>query len=576
MVDIPNVEQTGGSAPQASKRQQYAKRFAVLEQKRKMWDLAVRDICDHMAPYRHVLDAPGDHDRGDRRGKKIIDSTPLDAVRTSAAGLMAGMTSPAAIWYEVTVDNKEISLLPNVRRWLDMVREISSDQLQAGGFYHALANGTYPDLLTIATGLMLVEDDAQRGVTYRGLVWGQYVLDTGADGRVDTVIVRYHWSVKQVVEKFGLAVCSADVQRAYRSGETTAAREIVHAIAPNASYTEGAFSSKGKRWLSCWYDAGEPRVDHLLKESGYDEFPIMAPRWSVMPGDTYGRGPGWDALPDCKSLQVAAREYLEMLAKVTKPPMKGKGVRGQGTLIVGDFTQLDGDVGNDFAPAITIPPGAIEEARAGKEEWKQSIRTLLYARLFEYLIASRDQRQKATATEIEALREQVMLLLGPLLENLNPDLLEPVIERTINILWRQGRLPPPPQELRGAKINVEFRSIVHQMQKSTRLSGMRAFLQEVGIASQMDTEALDNLDTDAYLEEMALITGVPAKVVRSAEEKAKRRQAREQALAEQKQSQDVLAATEGVKNIGSVPPETLQNITQGLSQAAAAQAGVRR
>lgn len=575
MVALPQTQDTPASVPMASKRQMYAKRLAVLEERRRTWDLTIKEICEHMAPYRHVLDAPADNDRGDRRGKKIIDSTPLDAVRTASAGLMAGMTSPASIWFEVTVDDKQLGLQPGVRRWLDMVREIVSDQLQNGGFYHALANSTYPDLLTIANSLMLVEEDAERGILYRGLVWGQYVFDVGADGRVDTVLVRYNWSVKQVVEKFGLENVAPDVRKAYEQGDLSLSRSIVHAIAPNQGYKSGGFGSRGKRWLSCWWDEGDQRADHLLKEGGYDEFPGMPPRWSVMPGDTYGRGPGWDALPDCKSLQVAAREYLEMLAKVTKPPMVGRGVRGQGTLIVGDITHLESGKDGDFRPSVEIPPGAIEEARAGKEEWKQSIRILMYARLFEYLLATRDQRQKATATEIEALREQVMLLLGPLLENLNPDLLEPTIERTIAILWRQGRLPPAPPELKGAKITVEFRSIVHQMQKSTRLGGMRTFMQEVSLASQMDVEALDKFDSDAYVDEMALVTGVPAKVVRSDEEVAKRREQRAQAQAADKQAQQALQVTEGMKNIGSVPPQTLKDITTGMQQVAGAQAGIR-
>jgi hypothetical protein len=40
----------------------------------------------------------------------------------------------------------------------------------------------------------------------------------------------------------------------------------------------------------------------LVRERGYHEHPIIAPRWLVIPNSVYPLGPVFDALPDFKSL----------------------------------------------------------------------------------------------------------------------------------------------------------------------------------------------------------------------------------------------------------------------------------
>jgi hypothetical protein len=166
-----------------------------------------------------------------------------------------------------------------------------------------------------------------------------------------------------------------------------------------------------------------------------------------------------------------------------------------------------------------------------------------------------------------------MLMLGPILQNLDNDLLEPTIDRTFNILSKAGRLPPPPPELEGQQIKIKFISIMHQMQQATKLAGLRTLVDEVGRIGQMMPEAFDKIDVDVVVDEIARITGVrPDCVVSDDNVEAIRRQKAEEEQA-RIQGESMLAATEGAKNLANVEPQKLTELASAISPAAAAQGG---
>ena len=55
-------------------------------------------------------------------------------------------------------------------------------------------------------------------------------------------------------------------------------------------------------------------------------------------------------------------------------------------------------------------------------------------------------------------------------ERLNDELLDPLIDRTFAIMLRVGLIPPPPQQLQGQSIKVEYTSILAQAQKLLGIS----------------------------------------------------------------------------------------------------------
>ena len=58
-------------------------------------------------------------------------------------------------------------------------------------------------------------------------------------------------------------------------------------------------------------------------------------------------------------------------------------------------------------------------------------------------------------------------MLGPVLERIDVEVLKPIIERVFAIANRAGILPPPPPEVQGQMMNIEFVSMLAQAQKAT-------------------------------------------------------------------------------------------------------------
>lgn len=110
--------------------------------------------------------------------------------------------------------------------------------------------------------------------------------------------------------------------------------------------------------------------------------------------------------------------------------------------------------------------------------------------------------------------------------------MNPLIDRTFAIMQDKGLLPPPPQELSGADLRIEYISVLAQAQKAVATSGVERFAGFVGNLAAVKPDVLDKFDTDQAVDEYADALGVSPRIVRSDDDVAKIRQAR----AEQEQA----------------------------------------
>jgi hypothetical protein len=129
--------------------------------------------------------------------------------------------------------------------------------------------------------------------------------------------------------------------------------------------------------------------------------------------------------------------------------------------------------------------------------------------MLSYMDKARNGTQPVTAAEIYERHEEKLLALGPVLEQLNQDFLDPVIDRTFNIMARRGLLPPPPPNIQGMDLKVEYISMMHQAQKSSELGGLRSLVEFTLPIAAVDPSAMDNLDLDNILNNFADSAGVP-------------------------------------------------------------------
>lgn len=496
-----------------------------------------------------------DGDRGNRRNHSIVDSTAGLAARTLRSGMMSGITSPARPWFRLTTSVADLDEKDGVKEWLYEVTMRMSDIFLRSNIYNALPT-VYGDMAIFGTAAVLIEEDFEQVIRAYPFAIGSYYLITDERGKVNGFMRDFRMTVRQIVEKFGMENgsntidwdrISPMVQAQWNNGNTEQWMEISQAILPNPDYDPRKMASKYKKYRSCYWERGSTAnqmnitesYDKLLSDRGYDSFRVLAPRWEVTGEDIYGTYcPGMEALGDIMQLQMMARRGMQALEKMINPPMVGpSSLRTQkSSILPGDITYLDVREGTQsFAPAFQIKPD-FEQLELKENEIRQRISKAMFEDLF--LMLSESDRREITAREIDERHEEKLLALGPVLEQLNQDLLDPLVEITFETMLKQNLVPPAPPELHGMTLRVEYTSIMAQAQKLLGIAGLERFSGFVGNVrtATEDPSVIDKVDFDTLIDKYGEMTGVPPGIVRDQDkvdairqERAKQQQAQQQA-----------------------------------------------
>jgi hypothetical protein len=449
-------------------RRHCERRLGALDRERQSWFAHWRELSNHILPRRGSFLGPVHRaDRGGKLNGGLLDTTAMLAARTLASGLMAGITSPARPWFRLGIGSPQLSELPEVRLWLDDVAARMFRVFARSNLYNALALA-YEELGVFGTAAMVVVEDAKEIVRAYPLTAGEYWLAASERGSVNTLYRTLGMTTFQLVERFGRDAVSATVRERYDRGEWDHEVEVIHAVEPNEGREMGRFGNHNMPFRSVWFErtgAGEG----VLDVGGFEEFPALCPRWHLMGNDVYGRSPGMDALPDAKSLHRMQQRFAQALDKMINPPMVAPpSLRGDATNgKAGGVTYVADPTGAGFRPAYQFTP-PLDQMGAAIERRQQAVRAAFYADLFLMMSQLDDVR---SATEIAERREEKLVMLGPVLERLHDDLLEPLIGRVFQIMARAGEIPPPPSPaLDGMRLQPEYVSPMAAMQNTAERS----------------------------------------------------------------------------------------------------------
>ena len=167
------------------------------------------------------------------------------------------------------------------------------------------------------------------------------------------------------------------------------------------------------------------------------------------------------------------------------------------SLLPGGVTYLPGGggAGVGFRPVYEVNPpldGLVQDI----QDVQGRIGRAFYADLWLMISQLDDVR---TAAEIAARREEKLLMLGPVLERLHSELLNPAIHRTFAIMARGQMLPPLPAGLNWGNVKVDYVSPMAQAQKAADIGGIERLLGFVGQVAGTVPAALDNIDVEQQL-----------------------------------------------------------------------------
>ena len=545
-------------------REKVQSRWDALKEERSSWMSHWKDISEVLLP-RAGRFLPTENNRGGKAAfRKILDSTGTRALRTLSGGMMSGMTSPARPWFRLTTFNPELDESYEVKVWMSQVTSLMQMVFYKSNTYRALQMA-YEELGAFGTSATLIYDDFDRVIHCHPLTIGEFAIATDSRGRVNTVYREFRMTVAMLVQEFGLANVSRAVKDMYDRGQLDEWVEVINAIEPRTERDPRKTDAKNMPYLSVYFEKSGDK-GKVLRETGFTEFPAMCARWSVTGGDIYGTSPGMEALGDlCQLQQMQFRKSQAIDYKVHPPVLIPSEMKNMGT---------------QFLPGGVIPYSNAQQAQQIRSAYmvdldlnsllvdiqdvRQRINEAFYRDIFMLMVNSTDKTM--TATEVTERHEEKMLLMGPVLERLNAEMLDPLINIVFNKLVQADLLPPLPEDLQGQQLNVEFISILAQAQKAISTNSVDRMFSVLGNLAGMKPDIVDNVDLDFWPQWYADALGVDPRFIVSGKKVAVIREQRAQAEQRAAAMEQLQGATQAAKNMGmSMQGQSPEQIMQAFT-----------
>lgn len=542
-------------------RKDTLKRFEALKKERTPWFEHWKDVSRNVWPTTGRFLA-SERNRDEGRFNKIYDSSATNAVRTLAAGMMSGMTSPARPWFKLATPDRELNQFQRVKEWLDEVGKIIHTIFHRSNTYRAL-HTIYQELAVYGTAASVVTIDYDTVIHHTPLTAGEYCIATNWRGDVDSIYREFEKTVGETVREFGLDAVSQAVRSQFESGALEQPVTIIHAIEPRAVRNLNSPLARDMPWRSVYLEQGAAE-GQVLRESGFKRFPALCPRWSVSGGDIYGTSPAMEALGDIRQLQHQQLQKAKTIDYQVQPPLQvptSLKSREQ-DLLPGGIVYADGS-----APIQPLWQVGLDLRYLLEDinDVRGRIQRAFYADLF-LMISQQDTRM--TATEVAERHEEKMLMIGPVLERLQNELLMPAVDIAFDAALAGGLLPPPPQELAGLDLDVELVSILAQAQKQVENNSTERFTTFVGGLAQLDPQALDKINVDTTINSYGAALGIDPRIIRPDDEAETIRQQRAQQQAQQAQQAQLAQMADAAQKLGNTPMgqgNALDSVMENLS-----------
>lgn len=549
----PTTSTLGPKGKERTPRQLAMARWGALKNERSTWFAHWSEITNYVMP-RNGRYFISDRNRGQRRHNAIYDNTGTMALNTLAAGMMSGMTSPARPWLAFAVEDKTLMASTAVKQWLQDVTDIVLGIFRKSNVYNSL-HQLYTELGAFGTCAAIMLDDYHDVMRLYPLTVGEYAIATDWRGQVCTIYREFQKTTAEVLNEFGRDNCSPALVQRFDRGDLDSWVTVLQCIEPRKDRDPNMLDAQNMAWTSTYWEVGGTQ-DKPLRNGGYESFPALVARWNLAGGDVYGNSPGMMALGDVKALQQEQLRKAQAIDYMTKPPlqmptaMKNREVDG----MPGGVSYIDSANGSSATRNLFDVQLNLQHLGADIAQTQGRINQTFFADLF--LMVSNSTNPNMTATEVAARQEEKMLMLGPVLERMDNELLTPLVSGTYNRALKAGLLPPAPPELHGKPLQVEYISVLAQAQRAIGTNSVDRFVaQMVQMIAPAKPEVLDNFDTDEWIRTYSAMLNVDPSMIVSSDKVTALRKARAAAQAQAAQQQSANLGADTAQKLAAAPTQ---------------------
>jgi hypothetical protein len=512
---------------------------------------------------------------GSQKTDKLFDTAPMLAARGLASALDGLIKPKQTQWFEIETEDPDIMKQEGVAEWCyeaerTLFKEIYHPKAR---FMQATGEADF-DLVTFGNAMVFcTESSTRETLLFRTHHMKDICFIENSDGAVDTVHLAEKIPVNVAAQRWGeenLGERAKDLIKADKGNDKL---KYLQVIMPRYERDPRKNDNKNMPFKHVVIECDS---NHLVRESGFMEFPGAASRWDTTAGEVYGRGPGTLALPDVMTCQQIKRTLLKAGHRAVDPPWIAARnlMMGAAQNRPGGITFFDGV---EAAKIGGMDPIKQLESRAnlpfGMEmlnQERQEVSAAFYRNILNLPMNGPDM----TATEVIQRREEFIREIGAVFGRLETEYVTPLVERAFSLMMvrsvKQGfqgsmTFNQPPKALSGQAIRFKFSSPIDRAKRQIEASQAQQWIMRAVEVSKIKPDVLDGIDFDAAIRLDAEANDVPPSLLMSPERLAQDRARREK----EKVMAQNLEAGEQVASMGKdggAGIKALAEAAQGMMQ----------
>lgn len=477
----------------------------------------------------------------------LWDATTVETSDVFASGFMNYLTPPSSKWFRLRHRDPELSSRKEISTYLEEVMEEVNYAINRSNFYDQMFPA-YKSSGIYGTALLFEEEDIEDDIRFHNMPLKQVVIVEDARGRCSKYYIEFEYTANQAAGRWGQEILSTELQQEIKEGKGDTKK---HKFLLYIGYRYVREIQKtDKRNLpveAVWIDV---EARQIMDESGYNEYPAFCHRFDKRPFISWGFSPAMKALPFARMLNAIAKTNLRSMMKHTDPP-----IAVPHNAFIAPFNMNPRAINvykkDSMDPKGLFPFGNFGDPKVGIEAityYSGQVKSLMF---YDVFLAFSNITKEMNNPEIMERINEKMTMLGPAVGRYIDEVISPIIQRTIGILARRGKLPDPPVDmLMNPSYEIDFVGMLAQAQRRTELNTLSTGLMMVGNMAQFAPEVLDKINHDKVTDEIWGVLGAPSGVLRDDNEVKEIREGRAQASMEQNQMAQLHAGSEVAKNAG--------------------------
>lgn len=444
---------------------------------------------------------------GEKRNLRQYDNTATIALNRFVAILDALLTPNGQTWHTCETDDPIINRNQAVQIYFEQVTKILfRERYKASANFNQANQTVWKSLGAFGTGFNYIDQEwGKKGLRYKYIPLGNMYVTVNHQDEFDRFFRRYRYTAHQAFIEFGNALPENILTNA--KNNPTMKYDFLQVVMPRDDYDPGRRDFRGMPIRSvdiCLESKGK------LREGGYRTDPFAGSRFETSIEETYGRSPAMEVLPTIKTLNQEKRALLKQSHRILDPILLVHDDGALSNFAAVPGAQVVGGVDSKGTPLIhALQTGDIQIGKENMDDDRADIKSMFMTDLFQILM----EGPEMTATEVMENVKEKGILISPAVAR-QEYYLGKMITRELDLLSRQGLLPPMPKMLQqaGGLYKITFNSPLSKMRRAEEASGfMRVLEQALNIAqATQDPSVMYYFNLDKAMPALMDIGGVPA------------------------------------------------------------------